>query len=152
DQIPGLLTQGTDILSDDFTLEFFLTRINKKRSQARVFIMDQTVISSIGNAYADEILFDAKIHPKTPCNKLDDEEKNRLYESICRVMRLGIKKIEESGQPIEVKIRDHMKVRNRKDTPCPECGTTIRRASVHGYDTFFCPQCQPVKGKSAIPW
>jgi formamidopyrimidine-DNA glycosylase len=110
------------------------------------------VLSAIGNAYADEILFQAKIHPKTLMSDLDQEEKERLYGATIDVMRWGIEEVERAAQPIEMKVRDHVKVRNRKDTPCPVCGTTIRRASVLGYDSFFCPSCQKPKKKQFIDW
>ncbi len=152
DRIPGFLSQGMNVMSPDFTLDVFLRLIEKRRNQARVFLMDQTLLSAIGNAYADEILFHAKIHPKTLCSQLDDEEKQRFYESIRTVLQWGMEKVEQAGRPIEEKVRDHMKVRNRKDSACPVCGTTIRRASVLGYECFFCPSCQPAKRRQFIEW
>ncbi|HET6486082.1 MAG TPA: zinc finger domain-containing protein, partial [Spirochaetia bacterium] len=120
--------------------------------QARVFVMDQTALSAIGNAYADEILFAAGIHPKTSCASLSAEERRKLYDSIRSVMAWGIEEVRKADRPIEEKVRDHMRVRNRKDQPCPVCGGTIRRAGVLGYDSFFCPTCQPAVRKQAIPW
>jgi len=117
-----------------------------------VFLMDQAALSAIGNAYADEILFAAGIHPKTPCSSLAAAEKRTLYDSIRSVLAWGITEVAKAGRPIEVKVRDHMKVRNRKDEPCPACGTTIRRAGVLGYDSFYCPSCQPAKKHPTIPW
>ncbi|MEK7730113.1 MAG: zinc finger domain-containing protein, partial [candidate division KSB1 bacterium] len=57
-----------------------------------------------------------------------------------------------AANSIEIKVRDHVKVRNRKDEPCPQCGTKIRRAGVLGYDSFFCPTCQPLKRNQFIDW
>jgi formamidopyrimidine-DNA glycosylase len=150
--IPGFDTQGIDVVSDAFTFEAFEALIRGRRRQARVFLMDQASLSAIGNAYADEILFAAGIHPKTPCSALTAEERRRLYDSIRSVLAWGIAEVRKAGQPIEVKVRDHMKVRNRKDQPCPACGATIRRAGVLGYDSFFCPRCQPAKKPQGIPW
>lgn len=151
--IPKYLQQGIDILSPAFTLEVFtdLARRNS-RKQVRVFINDHTVLSSIGNAYADEILFDARIHPKTFISKLSGESLSGLYSSLLAVMEWGIRKVGEAAQPIHVKVREHMKVRNRKGEPCPRCGTTIRREGVRGYDVFFCPTCQPPSRKLFIDW
>ncbi|MFQ5638457.1 MAG: Fpg/Nei family DNA glycosylase [bacterium] len=150
--IPRYVQQGVDILSDEFTLTRFQELIVKQRKQVRVFVMDQTVLSAIGNAYADEILFKAHLHPKTFCYQLSPGDVERLYESIKGVMRWGVKQVEKAQQPIEIKVRDHMKVRNRKDQPCPRCGSTIRRAGVLGFDTFFCPRCQPAVRKQFIEW
>lgn len=152
DAIPGFREQGVDILSSEFTPELFETLIKGRRHQARVFIMDQSALSAIGNAYADEILFDARIHPKTPCSSLSPEQRRALYQSIRSVMAWGIAEVQKAAQPIEVKVRDHVKVRNRKDEPCPVCGTKIRRAGVLGYDSFFCPHCQAASRPQRIPW
>ena len=65
--IPGWREQGIDILSPGFTREAFDRLIAGRRDQVRVFVMDQSALSAIGNAYADEVLFAAGIHPKTPC-------------------------------------------------------------------------------------
>ena len=150
--IPGYREQGVDILSDEFTFDAFQRLIKGRRHQVRVFLMDQTALSAIGNAYADEILFAAGIHPKTSCSSLSAPERRALYDSIRSVIQWGIEEVEKAGQPIEAKVRDHVRVRGRKDEPCPVCGTRIRRAGVLGYDSFFCPTCQPATRKQAIPW
>jgi formamidopyrimidine-DNA glycosylase len=152
EKIPRYLQQGLNILSPEFTLEKFRELIKSGRQQVRVFLMDQTALSAIGNAYADEILFDAKLHPKTFCYQLNPEDVERLYESILNVVRWGIAEVEKAQKAIEVKVRDHLKVRNRKNRSCPRCGTTIRAAGVRGYDAFFCPQCQPATRKHFIEW
>ena len=87
DAIPGFQDQGVDILSKDFTWEAFDRIIRGRRHQARVFLMDQTALSAIGNAYADEILFAAGIHPKTSCATLSAQERRKLYDSIGRSSR-----------------------------------------------------------------
>lgn len=151
-QIPMFLEQGVDILSAEFTQNRFQELIKKQRKQVRVFLMDQHFLSAIGNAYADEILFEAQIHPKTFCYQLSQEEIENLYESIRKVMVWGISEVDKANQPIEVKVREHMKVRNRRNQPCPRCGATIRRAGVLGYDAFFCPKCQMPKRSQFIDW
>lgn len=151
-QIPKFSDQGIDLLSEEFTEQEFLDRIGKSRQQSRAFLMDQTKLSALGNAYADEVLFDAKIHPKTPCTKLTEEERKQLYRSIRSVLSDSIDYIRKKQAPLEVKVRDHVKVRNRKNEPCPRCGTTIRRANVLGYDSFFCPNCQRMAGEQFIDW
>jgi formamidopyrimidine-DNA glycosylase len=151
-QIPMFANQGRNIMDTSFDQGFFLSLIKGQRKQVRVFLMDQTKLSAIGNAYADEILFDAGIHPKTLCSQLSDQEKAGLFKSIKGVMRWGIEQVDAARQPIDVKVRNHVKVRNRKDQPCPRCGTTIRRAGVLGYDAFFCPKCQPIRRSQFIEW
>jgi formamidopyrimidine-DNA glycosylase len=145
--IPGYREQGVDITSPEFSWERFEQLIQGRRHQARVFLMDQSALSAIGNAYADEILFAAGIHPKTSCSALDESKRQRLFEAIRSVMAWAIEEVRKADQPIEVKVRDHVRVRNRKDQPCPVCGTRIRRVGVLGYDSFFCPKCQPANRK-----
>jgi formamidopyrimidine-DNA glycosylase len=152
-RIPRYTTQGIDILSPEFTVERFRELAAKHgRKQVRVFINDQTLLSAVGNAYADEILFSARIHPKTFLGRLTGEEVVRLWESIRSVMTWGTGEVERAGQPIHVKVRDHLRVRNRKGEACPVCGTTIRREGVRGHDVFFCPTCQPASRKLFIDW
>jgi formamidopyrimidine-DNA glycosylase len=150
--IPGFDTQGTDVLSADFTLQVFKDKISGSRRQVRVFLMDQSLLSAVGNAYADEILFASRIHPKTGCHQLGEEEIERLYHSTISVLSWGIEEVENAGRPIDVKVRGHLKVRNRRGEPCPVCGTTIRRTGVLGYDSFFCPKCQPERRSRLVSW
>ncbi|WP_061248163.1 Fpg/Nei family DNA glycosylase [Leptospira alstonii] len=152
EQIPKYEEQGIDLLSEEFTEDVFLKLMGKNRRQIRVFLMDQSKLSVLGNAYADEVLFAAKIHPKTSCNLLSSEDKSLLYKSIKEVLSDSIEYIRNKQAPLDVKVRDHVKVRNRKNEPCPVCGTIIRRANVLGYDSFFCPTCQPAKGEQFIQW
>jgi formamidopyrimidine-DNA glycosylase len=150
--IPLFESQGVNVIGPDFTFEVFTKLIGKNRRQARVFIMDQTILSAIGNAYADEILFASGIHPKTPCNLLSAEDRRRLYDAIRGTLAWGIAEIEKANRPIEDKVRDHMRVRNRGGKPCCVCGTTIRREQVYGYDTFYCPHCQQDRTGKSLPW
>jgi formamidopyrimidine-DNA glycosylase len=151
-QIPKFDEQGPNLLSPKFTLDYFQQQIKKSRKQIRVLIMDQAVASCIGNAYADEILFSAGIHPKTFCYQLDATEIAKLHQCIIEIMRWGIDEVEKANPPLHVKARNHMRVRNRKDQSCPRCGAKIRRAGVRGFDTFFCPACQPLKREQFIDW
>jgi formamidopyrimidine-DNA glycosylase len=153
DVIPQFNRQGINVASPEFTLDSFRSLAEQNsRKQVRVFINDYAVLSSIGNAYADEILYDAKIHPKTIVSKLSPLEIDKLYWSIRSVIKWGIKKVEEAQQPIHIKVRDHMKVRGRQGEKCLRCGTIIRREGVLGHDVFFCPGCQPVSRKVFLDW
>ncbi|MGA9120055.1 MAG: DNA-formamidopyrimidine glycosylase family protein [Bacteroidota bacterium] len=151
--IPSYASQGIDILSPGFKLEAFTSLVeHHRRKQVRVMINDHAILSSIGNAYADEILFEAGIHPKTIVARLSPAEVENLFAAIGRVMAWGAGKVRDAGQPIHIKVRDHMRVRNRHGEPCPRCGTKIRREGVRGYDVYFCPRCQPATRKLFIDW
>jgi formamidopyrimidine-DNA glycosylase len=151
--IPKFATQGIPVLSRAFTEERFRTlAAAHRRKQVRVFLNDQTALSAIGNAYADEILFEARVHPKTFVGRLSPADLNRLHAAIGGVLTRGCRAVEAAAQPIHRKIRDHMLVRNRHGEPCPRCGTTIRREGVRGYDVFFCPSCQPPTRTLFLDW
>lgn len=151
--IPRFDAQGIDVLSERFTPEEF-ARIaaRHRRRQVRVLLTDQTALSAIGNAYADEILFEARIHPKTLVGRLGAPDLEALYRSIRSELARGIQAVAAAARPIHVKVRDHMRVRNRRGAPCVRCGTTIRREGVRGYDVFFCPSCQPATRRTFIDW
>ena len=113
--------------SPDFTREAFGKLIARRRDQVRAFLMDKRALASIGNAYADEILFAAGLHPKTFCNKLapsDDRRAARGDRPRARPTRS--RRSGKRDEPIEVKVRDFLKVRGRDGKPCLVCGTTIR--------------------------
>ncbi len=149
--IPGFQKVGIDVLDDKaFTLEAFTELARKRRDQVKVFLLDKGALDSLGNAYADEVLFAAGIHPKTFVRKLDDEELERLHRAIFEVLRTATAEIASRGPATDEKIRDFLKVRNRHKQPCSVCGTPIRKAGVRGFDAFFCPHCQPETRKSGI--
>jgi len=148
--IPGLQTGGVDVLSHPFTPERFASLLRHRRDQVRAFLLDKKTLDSIGNAYADEILFEAGIHPKTFCRSLDPAAARRLHTAIVKVMREAAAEVARRGEPIETKVRDFLKVR-RKET-CPRCGSKLRTAGVKGMDAYFCPRCQPATRPGFVDW
>jgi formamidopyrimidine-DNA glycosylase len=151
-QIPVYGKLGIDPTSRAFTREAFGKLIAKRRDQVRMFLMDKAAIASIGNAYADEILFAARLHPKTFCNKLAPSDVDALFEAIPRVLAGAIDEIRRRDEPIDVKVRDFLAVRGRDGKPCPACGTTIRAVRVGDGDACFCPSCQPAARKLFVDW
>jgi len=148
--IPGMQTGGVDILSPEFTRERFCSLLKHRRDQVRAFLLDKKALDSLGNAYADEVLFAAGLHPKTFCRRLSHEEGVRLHDAIVKVMSEAVEEVARRGEPIEVKVRDFLKVR-LKET-CPRCGTKIRTAGVKGMDAYFCPRCQPATRAGFVDW
>ena len=146
-EIPGLRDLGVDLLSPEFNLERFRALAAGRRDQVRQFLLDKTALASIGNAYADEILFAAKLHPKTFCNKLLPEDVDRLFAAVRDTLAWAIHEIETRAQPIEIKVRDFLKVRGRAGQRCLVCDTVIRRVRVGRDDACFCPTCQPTQRK-----
>lgn len=148
--VPGLDSIGIDVLSPEFTPDALARLAKKRRDQVRVFLMDKSALDAFGNAYADEVLWEAKIHPKTLVSKLTPDDLAQLHAAIVKVMRESIDTIHARKPPLDEKLRDFVQVRNRHNQKCSRCGDTIRRAGVHGHDTFFCPTCQPETRKTGI--
>ncbi|MGB9683003.1 MAG: DNA-formamidopyrimidine glycosylase family protein, partial [bacterium] len=82
---------GIDPFSQEFTIDYLTRELKKKKTNIKTFLMDQDIISGIGNTYTDEILFDAKINPRRPCNNINQEETERLYYSIINILKEAIK-------------------------------------------------------------
>jgi formamidopyrimidine-DNA glycosylase len=148
--IPGMQTGGVDVLSPEFTRERFVSLLRHRRDQVRVFLLDKKALDSLGNAYADEVLFEAGIHPKTWCRSLGHEDAVRLHAAIVKVLGEAAQEVALRGEPIEVKVRDFLKVRLKES--CPRCGAKIRKAGVKGMDAYFCPHCQPATRAGLVDW
>ncbi|WP_437732125.1 DNA-formamidopyrimidine glycosylase family protein [Sorangium sp. So ce1335] len=149
DKIPGLERVGLDVLDPRvFTPEAFRAAARARGDLAKDFLMDKAALDSMGNAYADEVLFEARIHPKAMVKGLSDEDLDRLHGAIVRVLGDATRTIAQRAPALDEKLRDFLKVRGRPGQPCPRCGDKLRRASVHGYDAIFCPSCQPEDRKS----
>jgi len=148
--IPGMQTGGVDILAPEFTRERFVSLLRHRRDQVRVFLLDKKTLDSLGNAYADEVLFEAGIHPKTWCRSLNHDDAVRLHDAIVKVMTDAVAEVARRDEPIEVKVRDFLKVRMKQT--CPRCGSKIRTAGVKGMDAYFCPRCQPETRPGLVDW
>src|SRR5260370_33544005 len=79
-------TGGVTLLSPEFTRERFYSLLRHRRDQVRVFLLDKKALDSLGNAYADEVLFEAGIHPKTLCRSLSPDDAVRLHDPIVKAM------------------------------------------------------------------
>jgi len=148
--VPGMQTGGVDLLSPEFTRERLVSLLRHRRDQVRVFLLDKKALDSLGNAYADEVLFEAGIHPKTFCRSLSHDDGVRLHDAIVKVMTEAVSEVARRKEPIDVKVRDFLKVR-LKET-CPRCGSKIRTAGVRGMDAYFCPRCQPATRAGLVDW
>jgi formamidopyrimidine-DNA glycosylase len=148
--IPGMQTGGVDILGPEFTRERFVSLLKHRRDQVRVFLLDKKALDSLGNAYADEVLFEAGLHPKTFCRSLSHDEGVKLHDAIVKVVSEAVAEVAARGEGTDVKVRDFLKVR-LKET-CPRCSGRIRKAGVRGMDAYFCPHCQPARRPGFVDW
>lgn len=153
-QAPGLATIGVDVLDPKaFTREAFLALAAKRRDQVKVFLLDKTALDSLGNAYADEVLWEARIHPKRFVRSLSGEELGRLYQALPAVLARSSAVIAERKPATDEKLRDFLAVRGRAGEPCRRCGCKLRKARVRADDSIFCPRCQPdERGTAIVDW
>ncbi len=150
--IPAYNNLGVCVMSPAFTWTQFQTLAKKRRDQVRNFLMDKTALASIGNAYADEILFIAGIHPKTFCHQLEAAQLERLFQSVGHVLAHAVDHIARLQPEVSDKVRDFLSVRGRAGQPCVRCGTTVRSVRVGAADADFCPHCQPAQRALFIDW
>lgn len=154
ERVPGLATIGVDVLDPAaFTRDTFSALARKRRDQVKIFLMDKAALDSMGNAYADEVLWEAKLHPKRMVRSLQAEELQRLFEAIPSVLAHAGRVITERRPSTDEKLRDFLHVRGRSGEPCHRCGAKLRTARVHADDSVFCPICQPdVRGTAIVDW
>lgn len=140
---------GPEPLSSEFTAEVFIDRLQRRRkSGIKSVLLDQTVLAGIGNIYADESLWAAKIHPESKVYTIPHESLRLLHQEIVAVLKLAIEKGGSSDKNyVNAEGRkgsyiSFAKVFRKEGSPCPRCGTIILKTRVAGRGTHICPTCQ----------
>lgn len=140
---------GPEPLEADFTAQEFASRFTRRgKTSIKAAILDQTVVAGVGNIYADESLWGAKIHPKRLVNTITDKEFILLYIELRAVMNLAIEKggsTDKNYVNAEGKRGSYMdfaRVFRREGQPCPRCGTEIIKFKAAGRGTHICSHCQ----------
>ena len=142
-QVPQLFDLGPDVL-EQTSFEEFERRLSRFHGEIKGILTRGRVMSGIGNAYADEILFAAKLYPFRKRRSLTREELRRLYEQSRVVIEEAISEVRKRmGDNIHLKIRDFLKVHNKGGKPCPRCGGNISQITANQRITSYCRQCQP---------
>lgn len=142
-EIPGFEDMGPDVLADTSFSEF-RDRLKPFHEEIKGVLTRGRVVSGIGNAYADEILYDARIYPFRKRKALTEDELRRLHKSMRTVVEDAIGVVRERmGDDIHVKIRDFLKVHNKGGSPCQRCGAKITQITANRRITSYCRTCQP---------
>ncbi|HVV66786.1 MAG TPA: bifunctional DNA-formamidopyrimidine glycosylase/DNA-(apurinic or apyrimidinic site) lyase [Candidatus Saccharimonadales bacterium] len=140
---------GPEPLAADFTWQQMRDRLmRRKNTNIKAALLDQTVIAGVGNIYADEALWGAKIHPATPVSRLTAPQFHKLYDELIYVLELSIEKggstdrnyVDAAGK--RGSYMSFARVFRREGQPCPRCGHTIEKIRVAGRGTHICPHCQ----------
>ncbi|HEX6462404.1 MAG TPA: bifunctional DNA-formamidopyrimidine glycosylase/DNA-(apurinic or apyrimidinic site) lyase [Candidatus Saccharimonadales bacterium] len=144
---------GPEPLSDDFTTQIFIQRIRRRAGTSiKAALLDQTILAGIGNIYADESLWGAKIHPATLVSRVSDVALKKLFNEIRTVLLLAIEKggsTDRNYVNAEGKKGSYIsfaRVFRREGQPCPRCSTIIIKTRVAGRGTHLCPTCQKLVG------
>ena len=127
----------------------FHARLAGRRARIKALLLDQSIFRGIGNIYADESLWQARIHPARLAARLNSADLARLRKAIRRILQHAIEDrgssisnfVDAEGQPGEYQQRH--RAYGREGKPCFRCGSKIRRGSVAGRSSYFCPRCQP---------
>ncbi len=145
----GLPKLGPEPLSDAFTAEALWQALRGRSAPLKSLLLNQEVIAGVGNIYADEALFLARLHPSAPAGSLRPAERRALHAAIQQVIREGIEHRGASFRDYtdadgkEGSQQFFVRVFRRTEEPCDECGASIRRSVVGGRSSHWCPRCQP---------
>jgi formamidopyrimidine-DNA glycosylase len=133
---------------DGLTAAVLAARLADRRAPVKAAVLDQRTVAGLGNIYADEALWRARVHPLREAGSLDADETRALHRTIKRALELGIARQgstltdyrQPNGEP--GRMQHEFRVYGRAGEPCDRCGTPIERIVVGGRGTWFCPSCQ----------
>jgi formamidopyrimidine-DNA glycosylase len=139
---------GAEPLESEFRTAALAARLAGRRAPIKAALLDQRTIAGLGNIYADEALWRARIHPLRPAGELEPEEIRRLHRSIRDVLRGGIERqgatLRDYATPegARGRMQEEFKAYGREGQPCLRCGTPIEKIRAGGRGTSYCPSCQ----------
>ena len=142
--VPRLGELGPDVLDEPLTYEQFRERLRPFRGEIKGVLTRGSTVAGIGNAYADEILFAARLFPFRKVTSLSTAEREALHEAVYAVPKAALPILRERmGSAIHRKVRDFLQVHGKGDEPCPQCGSKITAITANGFLTNYCRSCQP---------
>ena len=138
--------QGPDVFDEPYGLEDFKVAVRTFRGEVKGVLTRGQLVGGIGNAYADEILWDAGIYPFKKVGRLSDSEVVRLHKSVYSVPIAAVKKLEDTFLGDDRgprKERNFLNVHGKSGKPCPRCGSKVSSVKARRSETNFCRSCQP---------
>jgi formamidopyrimidine-DNA glycosylase len=151
DDIPPRLAHiAIDPLDRGFDTDAFSAALRRRHTEVKRALLDQTLIGGVGNIYADESLWRARLHGARPTDKLTRAQVSDLLDGVRDVLSESLEQGGTSFDSLYVDVNGqsgyfsrHLAVYGQLDRPCPRCGTPIRRESFMNRSSYSCPQCQP---------
>ena len=148
EKVPGIAKMGMEPLEDSFTLKVFGEMLNKKKARIKPLLMNQEFLAGVGNIYAQEALFKARIHPERHAHRLKRDEVKALFSEIKKVLRKAIDYKGSSfssyvdAQGRRGSFHSRLQVYGRGGESCVKCKTPLKFIKLAGRGTSFCPKCQ----------
>ncbi len=139
---------GVEPFSEEFTPEALGKIAAGRTAPLKSFLLDQSGIAGVGNIYADEALFRARLHPLSPAASMRPEHLEALRDAVVATLQAGIDgggaSIDDyrDGRGEKGTMQDEFLVHTREGEPCPACGGPIARIVISGRSTYYCPSCQ----------
>ncbi|HYW71801.1 MAG TPA: bifunctional DNA-formamidopyrimidine glycosylase/DNA-(apurinic or apyrimidinic site) lyase [Pyrinomonadaceae bacterium] len=146
-QTKGISELAPEPFGEEFTVEYLRSLLKRSQRSLKTLLLDQTKVLGLGNIYAAEALFRARINPFKPAAELSARRVPALYEAIREVLQFAVDHIRgsislEEGFSYGAAFENFWQVYEREGEPCVRCGTKIRRATHGGRSTYWCPKCQ----------
>ena len=155
-EVDGYLADkvGPEPLARSYRAQDLAERLRGRRAPIKAALLDQRTVAGVGNIYADEALWRARVHPLTPAADLSREEARAVHTAVRTVLNAGIRRqgstLRDYRLPdgSEGTAQDRFKVYGRAGSPCARCGTPIDKIRVAGRGTWYCPTCQVYRGNA----
>ena len=146
--VEAIKKQGIEANSEKLTKEYLYEKIHKKNIPIKSLLLDQTIISGLGNIYANEVMFDARINPSRLGKDISLNECDLIVKASKKIIDAAIKdggttiKSYTSSLGVTGRFQQHLMVHKREGQECKVCGTLIENIKIGGRSTYFCPKCQ----------
>ncbi|WP_297951049.1 bifunctional DNA-formamidopyrimidine glycosylase/DNA-(apurinic or apyrimidinic site) lyase [uncultured Lactobacillus sp.] len=149
-QTTGIGKLGPEPNSAEFSTDYFINTLSRRKKNIKNALLDQTVVAGLGNIYVDETLWQSDIHPLSVANKIPVDKVKKLHHNINQTINIAT---QERGTTVHTYLdangniggyQKMLKVYGHAGEPCPKCGTELEKIKVSGRGTTFCPHCQVV--------
>lgn len=148
DTVEGVRKQGIEPIDPNLSKEYLYSKFQRKRLPMKTLLLDQTIISGLGNIYADEVLFEAGINPLRLGNTISLDECEKIVIASKNIIEEAIKcggttiRSYTSSLGVTGRFQQNLMVHKREGEKCKKCNSTIKKIVVGGRSTYYCDKCQ----------